>query len=278
MQLSLSVRIAEEFLSKEQARLDLAELARLAREAGYDSLCMRASQVGVQHSADEQQRAAALIRDSGLSVTMVTGDFHTVYNNDRGPNALRNIAPFLDLASALGAPLIRVALKSDDDIPHAQQAADEAAARGINLAHQCHTQSLFETLDGIERTLKLIDRPNFGLIYEPANLELCGQDYGPAAIERLAPFIMNVYLQNHRLKPDGNVTLHTWCRGDVSFDLIPIHADDGIDFNRVFAGLAAIGYRRPVTAHQSGLPDEPTAVTATATANYLRELANNHGL
>jgi len=278
MQLSLSVRIAEEFLSKEQARLGLAELAQLARDAGYDALCMRASQVGVQHSAEQQQRAAALIRETGLSVTMVTGDFDVVYNNERGPIGLRNIAPFLDLAGTLGAPLIRVAMKSDDDIPHAQHAADQAAARGINLAHQCHTQSLFETLDSIERTLTKIDRPNFGLIYEPANLELCGQDYGPATIERLAPFIMNVYLQNHRLKPDGDVTLHTWCRGDVSFDLLPIHAGEGIDFERVFTGLAAIGYHGPVTAHQSGLPDEPTAVTATATANYLRELAANHGL
>lgn len=278
MQLSLSVRIAEEFLSKEKARHRLDELAQIARDAGYDALCMRASQVGVQSTADEQQQAAATIRGAGLSVAMVTGDFDTVYNNDAGPNGLRKIGPFLDLASTLGAPLIRVALKTEDDITAAQQAADEAAARDIKLVHQCHTQSLFETLEGIESSLEKIDRPNFGLIYEPANLELCGQSYGPQSIARLAPWIFNVYLQNHVLKPDGNVTLHTWCRGDVSFDLIPIHQPGGIDFPRVFSGLAAIGYKGPVTAHQSGLPHEPTEVTAAATAKYLRALADEAGL
>ena len=68
MKLSLSVRIAEEFLSKERARIPLLELTQLARQTGYDALCMRASQVGVQSSADQQQQAATVIHDAGLSV------------------------------------------------------------------------------------------------------------------------------------------------------------------------------------------------------------------
>lgn len=270
--LSLSVRIAEEFLSKEQARLTLEELADLAVAAGYDALCMRASQIGIHTPPDERDRRAHIIRDRGLKVTMVTGDFPVVYNNDAGPDCLRNIAPYLDLAQALGAPLIRVALKQEADIAAAQHAADEAARTGITLVHQCHTQSLFETVDGIERTLRAIDRPNFGLIYEPANLEICGQDYGPATIQRLAPWIVNVYLQNHALKPDGAVTLNTWCRGPVRFDLLPIHAGHGIDFVRIFDGLRAIGYDGPVTAHQSAQPDEPPVETARQTAKFLRTL------
>ncbi len=278
MQLSLSVRIAEEFLSKEHARLPLDELAELARNSGYDALCMRASQVGIHSSAEQQAAAAAQIRDRGLAVTMATGDFDVVYNNDDGPAGLRNIGPFLDLAETLGAPMIRVALKAEQDIPAAQQAADEAAPRGLKLVHQCHTLSLFETVDGIENTLRQIGRPNFGLIYEPANLELCGQDYGPATIARLAPWIVNVYLQNHIIKPDGAITLDTWCRGPVPFDQIPIHTSGGVDFPAVFGGLASIGYQGPVTAHQSGLEDEPLAVTAQRTAEYLRTVASDAGL
>ena len=278
MQLSLSVRIAEEFLSKEHARLRLDELVELARDAGYDALCMRASQVGVHSSAEEQTTAAARIRNGGLGVTMVTGDFDVVYNNEEGPAGLRNIAPFLDLAEVLGAPMIRVALKTEQDIPWAQRAADEAAQRNLQLVHQCHTLSLFETVDGIESTLRQIDRPNFGLIYEPANLELCGQDCGPATIKRLAPWIVNVYLQNHVIKPDGAITLNTWCRGPVPFDQIPIHVSGGVDFANMFGGLAAIGYQGPVTAHQSGLEDEPLAVTARSTAEYLRAVASDAGL
>ena len=132
--------------------------------------------------------------------------------------------------------------------------------------------SLFETVDGIEQTLRRIDHPNFGLIFEPANLELCGQDYRRKSIERLAPWIVNVYFQNQRLKPDGKTTLNTWCRGPASCDLIPIHATGGIDFDAVFEGLAAIQYRGPVTVHQAGTPGESTSESARATADFLKRL------
>ena len=252
--------------------MPLGELAHLAKRCGYAALCMRASQVGVQSLPEAVEAAAPCLTENGLAVSMVTGDFDTVYNNDNGPDALRNITPYLDLAKRLGAPRIRVAVKQESDIAHAQRAADEAAERGLQLVHQCHTLSLFETVDGIERTLTAIDRPNFGLVYEPANLEICGQDYGPATIERLAKWVFNVYLQNQLLKPDGALTLPTWCAGDVSFDLIPVHVPGGVDFGLVFAGLKALGYEGTVTVHQSAQPGETPEASAADTADFLREL------
>ena len=272
MQLSLSVRIAEEFHSKEEASMPLGDLARLAKRCGYGALCMRASQVGVHSPPEIVEAAADCLAEAGLAVSMVTGDFDTVYNNDNGPVALRNITPYLDLAKCLGAPRIRVALKQESDIANAQRAADEAAERDLQLVHQCHTLSLFETVEGIERTLTAINRPNFGLVYEPANLEICGQDYGPATIGRLAKWIFNVYLQNQLLKPDGALTLPTWCAGDLSFDLISVHTPGGVDFGRVFAGLKAIGYDETVTVHQSAQPGETPEESAGGTADFLRSL------
>lgn len=274
MRLSLSVRIAEGFLSKEVAELELQPLVQLAHQAGYEQLCMRASQVGVHSDASEIRHAAKVIAGAGLSVSMVTGDFDTVYNNERGPNALRNLKPYIELAQALGAPLIRVALKQQEDIVAAQDAADQAREAGLSLVHQCHTLSLFETLEQIEETLQAIDRPNFGVIYEPANLELCGQEYGLEALLRLKPWLRNVYLQNQRIRPDGNVTLDTWCRGPVTFDLLPIHQSGGVEFERVFAALHEIDYDGTVTVHQSATDGETPTESATHTANYLRTLIN----
>jgi sugar phosphate isomerase/epimerase len=228
--------------------------------------------VGV-HSAQEQVRhARELLEQHHLAVSMATGDSAIVYNNDRGPACLRNITPYLDLATALGAPLIRVALKSTDDIAWAQRAADEAATRGLRLAHQCHTQSLFETVDSIERTLTAINRPNFGLIYEPANLELCGQPYGASTLARLAPWIFNVYLQNQRLTPTGAMMLETWCRGPVSFDLLPIYAPGGLDFAAIVQDLNTIKYQGWITVHQSAVAGTPVATSALQTADFLRTL------
>ncbi len=270
--LSLSVRIAEGFLSKEEAVLDLNQVIALAGEAAYDALCMRASQIGIQSSPEAVSNAAQKIQESKIPVSMVTGDFDIVYNNDNGPSCLNKITPFLDLAQTLKAPMIRVALKTEDDIRQAQRAADEAAERQITLVHQCHTLSLFETIDSCEQTAARINRPNFGIIYEPANLEICGQDYIGKVFDRLRPWIKNVYLQNQRLKDSGSVTLDTWCRGPVSFDLLPIHSTEGIDFPAVIHELRRIEYTGPITLHQSAQPGEQPLETARRSAEYLRSI------
>ncbi len=273
MKLSVSCRIAEGFLSKEEAIMSFPELCDLAVAAGYEAICMRASQIGVRSSGEEIAKARACLDERNLGVTMVSGDFDIVYNNDRGPANLRAIKPYLDLAEHLGAPLIRVCIKTGEDIAAAQRAADEAAERGLTLVHQCHVQSLFETVDDIERRLREIDRPNFGLIFEAANLEECRQPYGPETIARLAPWIRNVYLQNQRLNPEGAVTLNTWTHGPISFDIIGIPDAGGIDFPSVFEGLKKAGYDGVVTVHQSA-PEDGTSpvVAARQTAEYLRGL------
>jgi sugar phosphate isomerase/epimerase len=272
MHLSLSVRIAEGFHAKEHAEMDLRSLADLARRCGYTSLCMRASQVGVHSPLDVRLSARQILSNAGLSVSMVTGDFDIVYNNDAGPACLRHIEPYIELAQQLGAPMLRVALKRPEDIAWAQRAADRAAAAGLQLVHQCHTLSLFETVEGIEHALRSVDRPNFGLIFEPANLELCGQPYDAATIRRLAPWIFNVYLQNQRLSDAGAMCLETWCRGPVRFDLIQIHDAGGVDFAAVLAGLHEIDYAGTVTVHQSASAGQTPERSAAATAEYLRGL------
>ena len=110
--------------------MSLSELCDLAVQAGYEAICMRASQVGVQSPPDVVAEASETIRRRDLRVTMITGDFDIVYNNDRGPACLTNITPHLNLAEALDACMIRVCLKSEKDIASACRAADEAIERG----------------------------------------------------------------------------------------------------------------------------------------------------
>jgi sugar phosphate isomerase/epimerase len=250
MPLSLSVRIVEA-PCKTKLHLPFEELVSLAAESGYSAICMRASAGGVQTPKKELRRMKDVVDQHGLRVSMVTADFNVPLNNDNGPDSLRDIGPSLDVAEILGCDLIRICIKKAEDIPFARQSADRAAERGIRLAHQCHTTSLFEQVDQILATLAEIDRPDFGIIYEPANLMLCGQNYGPETLARLRPHIMNVYVQNHRLNADGEESLPTYCLGDVRFDHLPVWAEGGIDTASMFAGLGQIGYDRFFTIHQA---------------------------
>ena len=250
LQLSLSVRIVEA-ACKTKLHVPFTDLVSIAADTGYDAVCMRASAGGVQTPLEELRRMRETVEARGLHVSMVTADFNVPLNNSDGPNSLRDIGPSLNVAEALGCDLIRVCLKTDADIPHAREAATHAADRGIRLAHQCHTTSIFEQVDQILTNLETISQPNFGLIYEPANLMLCGESYGADTLRKLAPHMMNVYIQNHRLDPDGPVSLPTYCRGEVYFHHLPIWENGGVDTAAVFDGLREIGWVGHFTIHQA---------------------------
>lgn len=274
MKLSLSVRVAESFGNKRVSAIPLDELAGLAAGAGYHALCMRASVVGVHSepgAAEDVRRTLAAHR---LTVSMVTADFAVPENSAEGPDSLRNITPSLDLAEALGAGLIRICMKKEEDIGHAQRAADEARERDIRLAHQSHTRSLFETVEGSVAALQAVDRANFGIIYEPANLALCGQAYGESTLRAFQPWLFNVYLQNHTPEPDGVQPMDTWTRGTVMSTLRPLDATGGIDFPAIFNGLRTIGYDGCVTMHQAFGGDLTPAEATRRTATFLGGLMN----
>ncbi len=271
MRLSLSVRVAESFSNKRVVAIPLDLLAPLAREAGYEALCMRASVCGIHHDAAHVGRVNQCVADQGLEVSMITADFDVPENSDIGPQSLRNIGSSLDLAQSLGADLIRVCIKNDDDVHAAARAADEAKERGIRLAHQSHTRSLFETVDGSVETLKHIGRSNFGIIYEPANLAICGQDYGETTLRAFEPYLFNVYLQNHVPEDDGDLAMDTWTLGEVNTRLYPLDSGKGIDFCAVFDGLHAIEYDGWVTLHHAFAGQLPPEQAAKESADFLKQ-------
>jgi sugar phosphate isomerase/epimerase len=272
VKLSLSVRVAESFRDKRVTTMELDQMASLASEVGYHAVCLRASQVGIDSSKEQIRASSAILDQHQLAASMATGDFAIPENSEEGPAALHNITPYLDLAEALDCELLRVTMKTADDLEHAQRSADEAEERGIRLAHQCHTQSLFETVDETLEVLRGIGRQNFGLIYEPANLELCGQDVGGTTIEALAPWIFNVYVQNQRLHPAGVDQITTWCRGNVQFDQIPLWDPNGLNFESIIADLAEVGYDNYVTVHQASAGLGGGAEAARRSAEFLRKM------
>jgi sugar phosphate isomerase/epimerase len=272
MKLSLSVRVAEKFNNKKESSLTIDQLIQLAKSHRYEALCMRASQAGIHTPAETVRQMQRKIRDAGLAVSMITGDFAVPQNDEHGPEGLRNIAPYLDLAEALQSNLIRICMKKEEDIAWAQRAADQAKERSIRLAHQSHHASLFETVEGSLDVLKKVRRPNFGLIYEPANWMLVEEPYGREVIQRLRDYIFNVYLQNHRVNPNAQSAVISWKKGRVGIDHIGLWERGGVRFEEVFLALHDIGYRGYVTVHQAFEGVMSVADAARRSAEYLHPL------
>jgi sugar phosphate isomerase/epimerase len=273
--LSITARIAEAPGSNQKTILGFEDLVQLAKKVGYGALDMRASQAGIQTPPDRLRQMRAVLDSAGIKVSMVTGDFDVPSNNDNAPNGLRQITPYLDLAAGLGADLMRIGMKKEDDIVWAQRACDEARERNIRLAHQSHQMTLFETVDGSVNTLKRVNRPNFGIIYEAGNWMACGQDYGPKTIARVKPWLMNVYIQNYRISPAGKTKMQTWTRGTVTLDLIGSWDPGGVYYPQVFKALDAVRYAGYITAFGAFSVFATPEEAAERSYRYLKPLAGN---
>jgi sugar phosphate isomerase/epimerase len=250
MKLSLSVRVAESAGCKGRAAMPLEQLAPLARASGFQGLSMRASAVSVASPPERVRQVRTLLDRLGLAVSMVTGNVALAANAPDAPDVLRRIAPHLDLAESLGASLVRVMTQSEDDIPHLVRAADAAAERGLTLAHQTHWGTLCETVDQAIQLVRQVRRPNFGIVYEPANLRACGGPYGSDAIARLIPHLVNVYFQNARHDENGGHVFRTRLRGPVALDYVALDDPSGIDVRPLVDALNAAGYDGWFTVHQ----------------------------
>lgn len=251
MQLSLSGRIVEAEHIKTAASLDFSQFAELAARVGFHAVCVRSTHL---NSATPLARAREMreeLEDHGLVASMVMLD-KRVASQGSAPDAgapLSNISPMLERAMAIGARMIRVAVRDSEDIPLARRAADEAREHGIRLAHQNHTKTPFETVAECVEMFDRIDRPNFGLIAEPANFMMCGEDYGAEALKPIASNIFNVYVQNLRVSKTGSSTIET-NRGSVRYERLVVGDPGGVDLAHFCDGLRAVGYDGFITSNQ----------------------------
>jgi sugar phosphate isomerase/epimerase len=256
MKLSLSVRIAELEDRKDHAFMPIEQLAPLAHEVGFQGLSMRASVVSVDSPPERVAEVGRLLDSLGLAVSMVTGDVPLAANRGDVARILREPGPYVALAQALGCDLLRVMVRTDEEVEQLKRACDVVAEHGIRLAHQTHWYTLFESVDGALDVVRRVDRPNFGITFEPANLMLCGDEYGRRAIERLAPHLFNAYFQNMRIVEGGPVVWRPMSGEPVAAEYVPLGDRSGIDVTEMVTALRDVGYDGWFTVHQPLQPGQ----------------------
>src|SRR6185369_1093589 len=204
IKLSLSGRISEPIGQVTDLKpLTYDEFLQVAKTTGYDAICLRPLQCSISTPLEEMIEMARKTREAGLKVSMVTCDTDQPPNNDCSPFALLNITPRLAMAEIFGTKLVRCQIKRPEHLGWAQRACDEAKERGLSIVHLSHPGSLFSNVDDTIDCLKRINRPNFGLTYEPVNWMDDTKGYGPDVIRSVAPWIVNVYAQNQKLRKTG---------------------------------------------------------------------------
>ncbi len=270
MEISLSAIVMEG--ADKKGLMDFDQFTRLAADIGYHGICMRASLAGVETPRAQRLELKRDLDKQGLKATMVTADFDVPLNNERGPLAMREIGPHLDVADDFDCKLLRVCIKSWADLKWVQRAADEALERGIILTHMAHGQSMFETVDGSIEYLRRVNRRNFSLTYETTNWVWCHQEIGRETIRRVAPYLCYVYLKNTKMWEGGKKRSLRWHPGWVNLDDAPLGEPDTIDFVEILEALEEIGYDGFVTVHQSPLEGESIEHSARSSYDYLTKI------
>ena len=167
MEYSLSGRFVE---TSDGPALGQEAFLALAAEAGYDGVDLRVSQL----PADVSRQALAGLREQlakyNLKVAMLN------LRGKSGTELLDQLKLLLPIAKDLGCSIIR----TGGDVNTMQQAADLAQSEGIRLAAQIHTNGDFESVAVAQKMLAEIGRDNFGVIIEPANLFMAGDEFSAA--------------------------------------------------------------------------------------------------
>ncbi len=259
MQLSLSGRLIE--VQYRHCEMSVTQFMEFAKQCGYDAVELRATQITAEMTPEQVAEFRRAADKLGLRVSCIMPPGIT--DDDAGLERLQRFAEF---AQTLGCDTLKVWAK---DIVWIQRASDALKPLGLTLAVQMHTGGPFETVDSCLAALRQIERGNFGIFYDPANLFEAGQDYGEEAVKRLGKHIWQLSVQSIRIanadEPD------VWEYEGRHFCRCMLGDPRGLDYESVFRGLRAIGFDGCVTLNEPKPTQMDVQDFARKTAERLRE-------
>jgi sugar phosphate isomerase/epimerase len=250
MKISLSCRITEQSDNKEKSFYPINSFIKLAANQGFQGISLRPSVISSQSKIEDINQIKKLFDLYNINISMITSNINLAKNNEYASDNLKNISSCLNLADILGTSLVRIMIKNNEDIIYAQKALDEASERGIILTQQTHWGTLAETVEDTLFLIKKINRDNFAITFEPANLMACGGKYNVDALKTLLPYIVNFYFQNIILDHNGKHVFKTYRNGNIKVSYVPLDDHRGIPIDPLLILLKEMNYKGWVTVHQ----------------------------
>lgn len=173
----------------------------------------------------------------------------------------------LDLAAAVGAPCISVSSgRTQAHVPPAEgfryfaqslaTLCDRAASVGVRVGVEYEPALLVETADEVAWLIDRVGHPALGVNLDIGHAVCAGED-AVDSVERLASRIWNVHVED--------------IRGRKHHHLVPGEGD--LDFDRVIAALARVGYEGALTVELYTCADRADEAAGRAFAHLAPRLA-----
>ncbi len=239
MKLSLSGFLFEDNYSSQSISFD--EFCSLARDAGYDGVELRRTQVNPQTTTSQRRQILHTVRKHGLVVTCITARGLA----EQDPDRQSSFESYLELCADLDCHLMKIG-GNPSWLHHAAQQAEQYE---VTLAINNHVGAPTETIAGTHQYLREVNHPNFGLLYDAMHLSISGEPY-LECIDDFYPYTRNILI--HSLRPANDDEIPTMeHRGTKWVSALP--DERGVqDWPAVFARFKRLGYNGLVTVIESG--------------------------
>ncbi len=231
------------------------EAISLLAEIGYDGIELqgKAPHLPMDTTAERAREIRKRIEDAGLVIPVLatyTGGYSTK-SDAECREQIDALQRFMEIGDALGCKMIRHASGGpspkvaepqhwERSAEWMRKAADIAAGGGFRLVMEIHFGALAEDADSSLKLLKMVDRPNVGVIHDAGNMYIARADFGPESVHKLGKHIFHVHVKDEQEVSDLSVE-NSFASGD-RFIAHKLLNHGAVDHAPTIRALAEIGY------------------------------------
>jgi 3-dehydroshikimate dehydratase len=179
-------------------KLSVEEVVDLAHSAGVEGIEWGGDVHVPPGDMARAREVRRLTEDAGLMVSAY-GSYYRLRPNQDEDHPFEAV---LATAVGLGAPVIRVWAGDQPStavdtagragiVEQSRRIADLAAAQGIAIAYEYHSNTLTDALDSALDLLRAVDHPNVSTFWQPPNVR--PPEENRAGLDAVAPYVTNIH-------------------------------------------------------------------------------------
>ena len=187
---------------RKETGADLFEVCRLAREIGFDAI--EFIDLGTPDPIATAKELRAYCAEIGLTIASHTIGADLVNGDEE--EILSKLYRYIDIAEALGAPLLRHDVcyslpegKTWQDameimVPRIRKVTEYAKAKGIRTCSENHGY-IFQDSERMMALIDAVDNPNYGWLVDVGNF-LCADEYPLTAVKNALPYAIHAHVKD----------------------------------------------------------------------------------
>jgi len=237
---------------------EMEEAVNITADIGYEGLEIFGVPRHLPHDVSNEKVEALATQLSRLGMEAVTlCTYVGMFSQKSDDECLQEVEKFrryLDIAEALECDMIRV---QPGGPPKPSEAREDHWARAAHYEQVCcdlalsydiavvieNNFGLSATVDSTLEMIARVDRPNFGINYDPGNLYRLAEYHGPEALARFGELTWNVQVKD--------------CyKDDQMDDYQRLLGEGAVDYELIVAWLADAEYDGYLSAECHREPDE----------------------